>query len=149
VTVRRLLPILAAALVLAIALASCGGGGTTTVTERTEILREAKPAKGKMYLPDVIGKRFVKPVRYSFSADGDLIGTSLDWHGWGEAKATAFGKLEERSANGLVDTFSGSVTASKPIRCKGATYYTRVMAHVPPQANFVPTEPTKLDTPCD
>jgi hypothetical protein len=149
VTARRFLTIGPAALALAIVLASCGGGGSTTVTERTEILREAKPAKGRMFLPDVLGKNSVKPAKYSFSVDGDLVGTSLDWHGWGEAKATAFGKLEERSANGLVDTFSGSVTASKPVRCKGATYYTRVMAHVPPQANFVPGGPTKLDTPCD
>jgi hypothetical protein len=149
VTARRLIPTALAALVAAVVLASCGGGGTTTIHERTEILREAKPKQGKMYLPDVLGNRAVKPAKYSFSADGDLVGTSLDWHGWGEAKATAFGKLEERSANGLVDTFSGSVTASKPVRCKGATYYTRVMAHVPPQAAFVPSGPTKLSTPCD
>jgi hypothetical protein len=146
---RRLLPTLLAALALAVVLASCGGGGSTTVIHEHTVMKKAQPAKGKMYLPDVLGKNSVKPAKYSFSVDGDLVGTSLDWHGWGEAKATAFGKLEERSANGLVDTFDGSVTASKPVRCKGATYYTRVMAHVPPQANFVPSGPTKLDTPCD
>jgi hypothetical protein len=90
----------------------------------------------------------VEPTTYDFSADGDLSAKSLDWHSWGEAKATAFGTIVERPASGLVDTFSGSVTASAPRSCHGAGYYTEVFAHVPPQADFVPTEPTKLVTPC-
>jgi hypothetical protein len=149
VSARRTLPALfvALALALAVALASCGGGGTTTIIEKT-VMREARPSTGKTFLPDVVGGRFVEPSTYRFSADGDLVGKGLDWHGWGEAKATAFGKLEERSAGGLVDTFTGSVTASAPKRCKGASYYTEVLAHLPPQADFVPTEPTRLDTPC-
>ena len=144
---RRLLPAALAALALAVALASCGGGGTTTIIEKT-VMRESHPSAGTTFLPDVLGGKFVEPATYRFSADGDLIGKSLGWHGWGEAKATAFGKLEERSANGLVDTFTGSVTASSPRRCQGATYYTEVLAHLPPQADFVPTEPTKLQSPC-
>jgi hypothetical protein len=148
VTRRRLLPTLFAALALAVVLASCGGGSTTIIHEHT-VMKKATPAAGPTYLPDVVGNRSMKPANYNFSADGDLVGRGLAWHGWGEAKATAFGKLEERSANGLVDTFSGSVTVSKPVKCKGATYYTQVMAHLPPQADFVPTEPTTLSTPCD
>jgi hypothetical protein len=147
VTARRLLPAALATLALAVALASCGGGGTTTIIEKT-VMRESHPSAGMTFLPDVIGGKFVEPATYRFSADGDLVGKSLDWHGWGEAKATAFGKLEERSANGLVDTFAGSVTASASRKCQGATYYTEVFAHLPPQADFVPTEPTKLETPC-
>jgi hypothetical protein len=138
-----------AAFALAAALASCGGGGTTTGHETT-VMRKSQPHSGTTYLPGVATtRRFVKPATYSFSADGDLIAKSLDWHGWGEATATAFGTIAERPASGLVDTFSGSVTASAPVTCKGATYYTEVFAHVPKQADFVPTEPTKLDTPCD
>lgn len=146
---KRLIPGLLAALALAAALASCGGGGTTTIHETT-VMRESQPRAGPTYLPDVATtRRFVKPATYRFSVDGDLIAKGLVWHGWGEAKATAFGTLVERPASGLVDTFSGSVTASAPETCKGATYYTEVFAHVPKQADFVPTEPTKLSTPCD
>jgi hypothetical protein len=142
---KRLLPALLAALALAVVLSSCGGGGTTTVT----VMRKAQPATGTTYLPDVTGAKFVKPSAYRFSVDGDLVGKSLEWHGWGEPKATAFGTLVERPASGLVDTFSGSVTASAPRKCEGATYYTEVFAHLPAQADYVPTEPTKLSTPCD
>lgn len=146
---KRLLPALIAALGLAVALASCGGGGTTTIHERT-VMRRSAPQTAPTYLPDVATTRhFVKPATYRFSVDGDLIAKELEWHGWGEAKATAFGTIEERPASGLVDTFSGSVTASAPRTCQGARYYTEVIAHVPKQADFVPTEPTKLSTPCD
>lgn len=145
---RRLLPALVAALALAVVLASCGGGGSSTVTEKT-VMREAQQGSGKTYLPDVTGRNFVKPGSYAFGGDGNLTATKLDWHGWGDAKATAFGTLAEHPANGLVDTFSGSVTASAPKACNGARYYTKVMAHLPKQADYVPTEPTKLPTPCD
>lgn len=146
---KRLLPVLLAALALAVVLASCGGGGSSTVTEKT-VMRKSQPGSGTTYLPDVATNgHFVKPATYRFSVDGDLIAKNLDWHGWGEAKATAFGTIAEHPASGLVDTFSGSVTASAPQTCDGATYYTEVMAHVPKQADFVPTEPTKLTTPCD
>jgi hypothetical protein len=145
----RLLPTLAAMLALAVVLASCGGGGSTTIHETT-VMRKAQPGAGTTYLPDVAtAHHFVKPATYRFSVDGDLIAKSLDWHGWGEATATAFGTIAEHSANGLEDTFSGSVTAAAPKTCDGARYYTQVMAHVPKQADFVPTEPTKLTTPCD
>lgn len=145
---KRLLPALLAALTLAALLASCGGGSTTTITETT-VMRKAQPGAGTTFLPDVTGAKFVKPSTYRFSVDGDLIGKGLEWHGWGEPKATAFGTLAERPASGLVDTFSGSVTASAPRKCEGATYYTEVFAHLPAQADFVPTEPTKLSTPCE
>ena len=112
-------------------------------------MRKAQPGAGPTFLPDVAGARFVKPGAYRFSVDGDLVGKNLEWHSWGEPKALAFGTLVERPASGLVDTFSGSVTASAPRKCKGATYYTEVFAHLPAQADFVPTEPTKLSTPCD
>ena len=145
---RRLLPALLAALALAVALASCGGGGSTTVTQRT-VMDKAHPQSGATFLPDVAGaRRFVKPPTYRFSADRDLVAKGLEWHGWGEAKATAFGTIAERPASGLLDTFSGSVTASAPRICDGTRYYTEVMAHVPKQADFVPTKPTKLSTPC-
>jgi hypothetical protein len=144
---RRLLPALLAALALALVLASCGGGGSSSATEQT-VMKKSQPGSGTTYLPDVTGRNFVKPANYGFGGDGDLTATSLEWHGWGEAKATAFGTIAEHPANGLVDTFSGSVTASAPTACKGARYYTEVIAHVPKQADFVPTEPTKLPTPC-
>jgi hypothetical protein len=144
---KRLLPALLAILALAVGLAACGGGGTTTVTVTT-VMRKSQPAAGKTFLPDVTGAKFVKPGTYRFSVDGDLTGKNLDWHGWGEPKTTAFGTLVERPASGLVDTFTGSFTASAPIKCQGATYYTEVFPHLPPQADFVPTEPTKLATPC-
>lgn len=145
---RRLLPALAAALALALALASCGGGGSSSTTET--VMHHAKKKSGQTFLPDVTtNHRYVEPATYSFSVDGDLVAKSLDWHGWGEAKATAFGTIAEHPASGLIDTFQGSVTASAPKTCQGATYYTEVFAHVPKQADFVPTEPTKLSTPCD
>jgi hypothetical protein len=144
----RLLPALAAALALAITLTSCGGGGTTIIRTET-VMRQAKKKSGQTFLPDVTtNRRFVEPATYSLSVDGDLVAKSLDWHGWGEAKATAFGTIAEHPASGLVDTFQGSVTASAPRTCQGATYYTEVFAHLPKQADFVPTEPTKLSTPC-
>jgi hypothetical protein len=145
---KRLLLALVAALALAVVLASCGGGGSSTSKTET-VMRHAKKKSGQTFLPEVAGgRRFVEPTTYSFSVDGDLIAKSLDWHGWGEAKATAFGTIAEHPASGLVDTFQGSVTASAPKTCQGATYYTEVFAHVPKQADFVPTEPTKLSTPC-
>jgi hypothetical protein len=146
--VPKRLPLgLSAALALALVFASCGGG-TTTVT-RT-VMREAHPAAGTTLLPAIAEpqRAFVKPATYGFSVDGDLIGKELEWHGWGEVKATAFGTLIERPASSLQDTFSGSVTASAPRTCHGARYYTEVLAHLPAQADFVPTEPTKLATPC-
>jgi hypothetical protein len=145
---RRFLPALAAALALAVALASCGGG-STTITRTQTVMRHEKKMSGQTFLPDVATNRlFVEPATYSFSVDGDLVAKSLGWHGWGQAKATAFGTIAEHPASGLVDTFQGSVTASAPKVCEGARYYTEVFAHVPKQADFVPTEPTKLSTPC-
>ena len=145
---KRLLLAVSAALALAVVLVSCGSGSSSTVTERT-VMRQSQPGSGTTYLPDVTGRNFVKPASYGFGGDGDLTATKLEWHGWGEAKATAFGTIAEHPASGLVDTFSGSVVASAPKTCKGARYYTEVIAHVPKQADFVPTEPTKLKTPCD
>ncbi len=143
---KRLLPALAAALALAVVFASCGGSDSTTVT----VMRHSTPPSGSTLLPAVAVKRYLaKPPTYRFSVDGDLIAKNLDWHGWGEAKATAFGTIAEHPASGLVDTFQGSVTASAPRTCHGVRYYTEVFAHVPEQADFVPTEPTKLSTPCD
>jgi hypothetical protein len=145
---RRLLPASLAALALALVLASCvGGGSSTTATQRT-VMRKSQPGAGTTYLPDVTGRNFVKPAAYGFGGQGNLTATKLDWHSWGEATATAFGTIAEHPASGLTDTFSGSVTASAPRKCKGATYYTEVIAHLPKQADFVPTEPTKLKTPC-
>jgi hypothetical protein len=150
VTRKRLLPALLAAAALAVVLASCGGGGNSTVTKTTMMmLHKSQRGPQGTYLPDVTGRNFVKPSSYSFGGDGNLTATKLEWHGWGEAKATAFGTIAEHPANGLVDTFSGSVTASAPKVCKGARYYTKVMAHLPKQADYVPTKPTKLPTPCD
>jgi hypothetical protein len=147
---RRLLPALVAALAFAVTLASCGGGGSTTITRTETVMRQAKKKSGQTFLPEVAGnRRFVEPSTYSFSVDGDLVAKSLDWHGWGGAKATAFGTIAEHPASGLIDTFQGSVTASAPVTCEGARYYTEVFAHVPKQADFVPTEATKLSTPCD
>ena len=145
---KRLLPAFLAALALAVVLASCGGGGSSSVTQRT-VMKKSQAGAGTTYLPDVTGRNFVKPASYGFGGDGDLTATKLEWHGWGEAKATAFGTIAEHPANGLVDTFNGSVTAMAPKSCKGARYYTEVIAHVPKQADYVPTEPTKLKTPCD
>lgn len=144
---RRLLPVLLAALALGVVLASCGGG-TSSSTQQT-VMRKADPGPGKTYLPDVTGRNFVEPASYGFGGDGDMTATKLDWHSWGEAKATAFGTISQHPANGLVDSYSGSVTASAPKTCKGARYYTEVMAHLPKQADYVPTEPTHLKTPCD
>lgn len=145
---KRLLPAFVAALALALVLASCGGGDSSSNTET--VMKHAKKKSGQTFLPEVAGsRRFVEPATYSFSVDGDLVAKNLNWHGWGEAKANAFGTLDEHPASGLVDTFQGSVTASAPKTCQGATYYTQVFAHVPKTADFVPTEPTKLATPCD
>jgi hypothetical protein len=144
----RLLPFLAA-LALALALASCGGG-TTTITRTETVMRHAKKKSSRTYLPAVAsGRRFVEPAAYRFSVDGDLTAKDLTWHDWGEAKATAFGTLVEHPASGLLDTFQGSVTASRPRTCEGVRYYTEIFAHLPKQADFVPTEATKLSTPCD
>ncbi len=146
---KRSLLALVAALALAVALAACGGGGSSTPSTET-VMRHSEPAHGETLLPAVSGQgAFVKPSTYTFTAEGNLVGKELTWHAWGEPKATAFGTLVERPANGLKDTFNGSVTASAPKQCNGASYYTQVFPHLPPQADFVPTEPTKLSTPCD
>lgn len=146
---NRILPAFLAALVLAPALTACGGGGSTTSHEKT-VMRHAEPRHGETLLPAVNGHgAFVKPATYTLSPEGELVGKELAWHGWGEAKAVAFGSLVEHPASGLKDTFEGSITASAPKRCHGATFYSEVFAHLPPQADFVPTEPTKLSTPCD
>lgn len=147
-TPQRLFPTLVATLALAVVLASCGGDDGTTATQRAPT-HEARPASGRTYLPDLSGRPFVKPAGYAFGGDGNLTATKLDWRGWGKATATASGTIAEHPASGLVDTYDGRVTASVPRTCNGARYYTEVMAHVPKQADFVPTEPTKLATPCD
>ena len=104
-------------------------------------MRHAKKKSGQTFLPDVAtGRRFVEPSTYSFSVDGDLVAKSLDWHGWGEAKATAFGTLAEHPASGLVDTFQGSVTASAPQTCEGAPTTPRSSPTRRKQADFVPTD---------
>jgi hypothetical protein len=147
-TRRLLLPFLAA-LALAVALAACGGGGSSTVTEET-VMRHSEPRHGETLIPAVSGQgAFVKPASYVLSAEGNLVGKELSWRGWGEPKATAFGTLVEIPASGLKDNFNGSITASAPRSCHGATYYTQVFPHLPSQADFVPTEPTKLSTPCE
>jgi hypothetical protein len=146
---KRLLPTLLTVLALAVALCSCGAGGSTA-TPGTTVMRHAEPRHGSTLLPGVAGKGgFVEPETYRLSVDGDLIGQELDWHSWGEAKAVAFGTLVEHPASGLLDKFSGSITASAPRTCLGARYYTEVFPHLPKQADFVPTEPTRLTTPCD
>ena len=146
---KRLLLTLAAALALGVALAACGGGSSSSPSTET-VMRHSEPQHGETLIPAVNGQgAFVKPSNYTFSVEGDLTGKEHAWHGWGEPKATAFGTLVERPASGLKDTFNGSVTASAPKKCKGATYYTQVFPHLPAQADFVPTEPTKLSTPCD
>ncbi len=145
---RRLVPALLAALALAIVLASCGGGSTTTVKEQT-VMRRAKQQATQTLLPEAGGKPQVKPTTYRFQSEGNMLSAKeLAWHAWGEPKATAFGKLVEKPASGLEDTFNGSVTASAPQLCNGAMYYTQILAHLPKQADFVPTEPTELETPC-
>jgi hypothetical protein len=144
---RRIFALFAAS-TLAVVLASCGGGGTTTVTEKT-IMRDTLVAPETL-LPDIATNHlFEKPATYRFSVDGDLVGRGLHWHGWGAPRTVAFGTLVERPASGLEDTFSGSVTASAPVKCHGHAYYTRIFPHLPKQADFIPTEPTKLSTPCD
>jgi hypothetical protein len=139
--------IAALALVGTLALASCGGSGSTTTVERTVTVMKTRKA-GPAYLPDVLGRYLVKPGTYAFSADGDLVMKNLKWRGWGSDSATATGKIEERPASGLIDTFTGSMRASKPEACRGVRYYTEVSAVVPPQAPFVPAAPTTLQTPC-
>ena len=67
----------------------------------------------------------------------------------GASRAHARGRIEERPASGLIDSFAGSMEAFAPVSCHGRRYYTEVLAKVPPQAPFVPRGPTKLDTPCD
>lgn len=142
---RLLLPALAAA--IALALASCGGGSTTTV-ERTVTVMKTRQAPTTL-LPDVLGQNHVEPTNYSFSADGDLTMANLRWRDWGQSRAHARGRVDEHPASGLLDSFAGSMEAFAPVRCHGRRYYTEVFAKVPPQAPFVPERPTKLDTPCD
>lgn len=142
------LPLTLLALALCVAIAACGGGGSSTATEKT-VMRHSEPQHGETLIPAVGGQgAFVKPANYTLSVEGELVAKELTWHGWGEPKATAFGTLVERPASGLKDTFNGSLTASASKKCHGATYYTQVFPHLPPQADFVPTEPTKLTTPC-
>jgi hypothetical protein len=143
---RFLLPALA--LPAALALASCGGGSATTTVERTVTVMKTREAPATL-LPDVLGQNHVEPRTYSFSADGDLVVVNLKWQNWGRSRARARGRIEERPASGLTDSFAGSVEAFAPVNCHGRRYYTEVFAKVPPQAPFVPEGPTKLDTPCD
>jgi hypothetical protein len=141
---RLLLPALA--LLFAGALASCGGGSTTTV-ERTVKVMKTRKAPATL-LPDVLGQNHVEPPTYSFSADGDLVMKNLRWQDWGQSRARARGRIDEHPASGLIDSFTGSIEAFAPVNCHGRRYYTEVFARVPPQAPFVPEGPTKLATPC-
>ena len=140
---RLLLPALA--LAVALALASCGGGSTTTVERTVTVMKTRQPPT---LLPDVLGRNHVEPTTYSFSADGDLVMAKLRWQDWGKGRARARGRIDEHPASGLTDSFAGSMEAFAPVSCRGRRYYTEVFAEVPPQAPFVPSEPTKLDTPC-
>jgi hypothetical protein len=141
----RLLLATAAALA-ALAFASCGGG-STTIERTVTVMKSGKPPA--TLLPDVLGNNHVEPVTYSFSVDGDLVMKKLKWQGWGRSRARARGRIEERAASGLTDSFNGSMEAFAPVECQGRRYYTEASAEVPPQAPFVPEGPTKLDTPCD
>jgi hypothetical protein len=131
----------------ALALASCGGGSTTTVERTVTVMKSGKPPA--TLLPDVLGQNHVEPRTYSFSVDGDLVLKTLKWQDWGRSRARARGHIEEHAASGLTDSFTGSMEAFAPVECQGRRYYTEAFAKVPPQAPFVPEGPTKLDTPCD
>jgi hypothetical protein len=141
---RRALLLPGLALLAALALASCGGGSTTTI-EHTVTVMKTRPIT---VLPDVLGRNHVEPPTYTFSADGDLVMVNLIWRDWGQSRARASGRIEERPASGLLDSFAGAMEAFAAVSCHGRRYYTEVFAKVPPQAPFVPTAPTKLDTPC-
>lgn len=144
----------ALAAVALVALSGCGGGGTTTIIEKTVIESAAEPATANStYLPSpAYEKKFVKPKFYSFTADGSLVGKELSWDGWGTPTATAHGTIDERnwasSDPNARRSYSGSVVASGLEECKGRSYYTEVLAQVPANAVYVPEKPSQLITPC-
>jgi hypothetical protein len=131
------------------------GGATTTVIEKTVVTRAPDEAtkSAPTFLKAVAFEHlYVEPKLYPFSADGSLVGRDLTWEGWGSATATGRGKIEERdfSSGDFNDrpTYPGAVVARGLEECRGRSYYTEVVAEVPPDAIFVPSEASQLTTPC-
>ena len=151
-SVRRLTTAFAVAV---IGLTGCGGGGTTTVINKT-VVTEPQAGSNRAaltYLPSPwIERKYVEPAFYSFVVDGSLLGKHLTWKRWGSPIATGTGTIEERNwASGNPRdrrSYRGSVMASGLERCKGRSYYTQVVAQVPSNAVYVPEEATQLTTPC-
>jgi hypothetical protein len=137
-----------------VGLTGCGGGGTTTVINKTVTASGAEANRANStYLPSpAYERKYVEPTDYSFSVDGALVAKDLRWEGWGSPIATGIGTIEERNwASGEFNdrpTYRGSVVASGLERCKGRAYYTEVVAQVPSNAVYVPKEATQLTTPC-
>lgn len=148
------LTITAFAAVAMLAFSACGGGGSTTIIQKTvtESASESSQADST-YLPSPYDQRmYVEPTFYSFVEDGAIEGKGLNWERWGSPIATATGTIEERNwASGDPNdrrSYRGSVVASGLEKCKGRSYYTEVVAQVPANAVNVPEEASQLITPC-
>lgn len=150
---RRLIALACPGLLALIAF-GCGGG-TTTVIEKMVVTKASNEVttSAPTFLKAVAFEHlYVEPELYPFSADGSLVGRNLTWEGWGSATATGRGKIEERdfSSGDFNDrpTYPGAVVARGLEECRGRSYYTEVVAEVPPDAIFVPSEASQLTTPC-
>ena len=139
-------------LLVAGALAGCGGGDTTTVTTQVPATTQAtttQPASGNVLIEDIPGNRGSEPSQFAFSEDGDLVGKSLQWSEWGSPVATATGDFvfAPRPIGSKTTTVTGTMTASGLRSCAGASYYTTVQASFEGPTPFSPNFPILL-TPC-
>jgi hypothetical protein len=133
-------------------LSACGGGGSTTIVERTVTESGSRHANAT-FLPFPYKQgAVVEPRFFSFVEDGSLLGRGLSWEHWGSPTAKATGIVEERnwasSDPNARRVYRGSLIASGLERCKGRSYYTEVTARVPANAVYVPEKPSQLITPC-
>jgi hypothetical protein len=133
-------------IVVALALAGCGSSTTTTVVIRERVQQ-------KTYLPaSGIQARYVEPTKYSFYIDGAVVGKGLKWRKWGSSMAIATGTIDIRDPEGNTISdrlrYPGSIEASGLKECRGAFYYTQVLAKLPPNSPYYPEVAMPLLTPC-
>ena len=109
--VGRWVPV-AIALLLAVGLLATGTTRTSASTTSA------------VFIMNYGSQRFVEPHTYSFSVDGDFVGTSLRWVNWGSRTAKAHGFFHER----IYPSFRrakirGTLRVNHLVSCRGVKYY--------------------------
>jgi len=95
-----------------------------------------------------VGPYVSEPSMLSFSVDGDLSAEHLKWSDWGQPVTFATGTfIFDKPPNHVITTVPGRVTLSRPVSCKGRSYYTVAVVRAL-GGSFNPSSPTMFSPPC-